>query len=145
MLKLLYKLSHYLYEANIPLFPRLIMLFQHFLFNCSIPYQAAIGKGTRFSHGGIAVVIHHNVIIGSNCVIGTCVTIGGRSKNPNVPRIGNNVYIATGAKVIGDVTIGDNVVVGANNVVTINVPNNCIIAGIPAKVIKKNIDIRDYM
>lgn len=66
-------------------------------------------------------------------------------KIPNVPKIGNNVYIAAGSRIIGNVTIGDDVVIGANSVVTKNVPSNCIVAGIPAKIIKTDIKMSDYV
>ena len=121
------------------------MLLNHFLFKCSIHYQTTIGKGTKLGHGGIAVVINGRAVIGENCVIGSCVTIGGKSRIYAAPQIGNYVYIATGAKVLGDITIGDNVVIGANSVVVKDVPSNCIVAGIPAKIIKTGIRFEDYV
>ena len=69
-------------------------------------------------------------------MIGTNVTIGGRSGHFEVPIIGDNVFIATGAKVLGPIVIGDNVTIGANSVVIKNVPDNCKVAGVPAKIIK---------
>ena len=108
-------------------------------------FGAKIGKGVRFAYGGSGVVIHARASIGDNCIIGPCSTVGGRSRIYNVPKIGNNVYIGGGSKILGDVTIGDNVVIGANAVVLKNVADNCIVAGIPATVIKKDIDIKDYV
>jgi serine O-acetyltransferase len=61
-----------------------------------------------------------------------------------VPRIGNNVFIGVGAKILGPVTVGDGAVIGANAVVTHDVPSRCLAAGIPAKVIKTNIDSAVY-
>ncbi|GFO71823.1 hypothetical protein BJAS_P1582 [Bathymodiolus japonicus methanotrophic gill symbiont] len=64
--------------------------------------------------------------MGNFSIIGTCVTIGGKGKGKGIqgaPVIGDNVYLATGCKVIGEVTIGSNVVVGANSVVTKDVPD----------------------
>jgi serine O-acetyltransferase len=72
------------------------------------------------------------------------VTIGGRSASIGVPVIGDNVYISTGAKVLGDITIGNNCVIGANAVVISNVPDNTVAAGVPAKVIKQNINPKDF-
>jgi serine O-acetyltransferase len=95
-----------------------------------------LGRGTRFAYGGIGVVIHKKAIIGMECLIGTNVTVGGRSGFPEVPVIGNNVYIATGAKVLGPITVGNNVTIGANSVVINNVPDNAIVAGVPARIIK---------
>ncbi len=77
-------------------------------------------------------------------MIGSNVTIGGRSKSANVPIIGDNVYIATGAKILGDIKVGDNSIIGANAVVIEDVPKNSIVAGIPAKVIKSNIDPTNF-
>lgn len=72
------------------------------------------------------------------------VTIGGKSNIPRVPRIGSNVYIGTGSKILGDIEISDNVIIGANSVVLKSVPSNCIVAGNPARVIKENVDIFEY-
>ncbi len=68
-------------------------------------------------------------------------TIGGRSGKENVPVIGNDVYIATGAKILGDIKVGNNVIIGANAVVIKDVPDNCVVAGVPAKIIKQNSNI----
>lgn len=61
---------------------------------------------------------------------------GGNRHYPGVPVIGNNVYIAKGAIVIGGITIGNNVTIGANAVVTKPIPDNAIVAGVPAKIIR---------
>jgi serine O-acetyltransferase len=73
------------------------------------------------------------------------VTIGGRSKIKDLPIIGDNVLIGAGAKILGDVIIGNNVVIGANAVVVESVPDNCVAAGVPARIIKREICIDDYM
>jgi len=112
------------------------------LHNSAVYSETSIGKGTAFGYGGIAVVIHKRAVIGENCVIGTGVTIGGRSKSEGVPVIGDDVYIATGAKVLGSITVGDNVVIGANAVVIDDVPSGCIVAGVPAGIIKSGIKAR---
>ena len=140
----LYRLGNYLHNKKVPLLPKIMNAFIRIIHNCAVYSETKIGKGTQFGYGGIGVVIHKHVVIGSNCVIGTNVTIGGRSKSKGVPIIGNNVYIATGAKVLGDITIGDNCVVGANAVLIADVPDNCIVAGIPAKVIKTDIVAKDF-
>ena len=82
--------------------------------------------------------MHARCKIGDNVDIGTNVTIGGRSGHYVVPVIGNNVYIATGAKILGPIKIGNNVTIGANAVVINDVPDNVIVAGIPARIIKSN-------
>ncbi|MCA0131301.1 serine O-acetyltransferase [Winogradskyella alexanderae] len=131
-----YKIAHKLYLWKVPLLPSLIKLSIFLLFNSNIPFQCIIGKGTKFGYGGIGVVIHKRCEIGRNCSIGTNVTIGGKSPHYDVPKIGNNVYMATGSKILGPITVGDNVIIGANAVVVKNIPDNCTVAGVPAKIIK---------
>ncbi|MDA8874195.1 hypothetical protein N9H78_00810 [Winogradskyella sp.] len=132
-----YRISHQLYKWKVPTLPSIVKLFCFLLYNSSIPFQCQLGKGTRLAYGGIGVVLHKRTVMGKNCVIGTNVTVGGRSGHYEVPVIGDNVFIATGAKVLGPITVGDNVVIGANAVVINDIPNDCIVAGIPAKIIKQ--------
>lgn len=107
------------------------------IYNSKIPYQAKIGRESTFGYGGMGVVIHSKSIIGENCTICQQVTIGGgNSRFPGVPVIGNNVYIAKGSIVMGGITIGNNVTIGANAVVTKPVPDNAIVAGVPAKILR---------
>lgn len=87
----------------------------YLIHNSFVPYLAEIGEGTDFDYKGIAVVIHSRAVIGKDCEIGTCVTIGGKAGG--VPVIGDRVKIKTGAKIIGEITIGDDAVIGANAVV----------------------------
>ena len=130
-----YKLANKLYRLKIPIFPYIIKLIIFLVYNSSIPFQCTIGKNSRFAYGGIGVVLHKRTVIGENCMIGSNVTIGGKSGHFNVPAIGRNVYIGTGAKILGPITIGDNVTIGANAVVIKDVPANNTVAGVPAKVI----------
>lgn len=134
---LFYRISRWLYLHHIPFAPQLITLFIFLIYNSKVPYQAKIGKGTKLGYGGIGVVIHSKSEIGECCVIGQQVTIGGgNSKYPGLPLIRNNVYIAKGAIVFGGITIGNNVTIGANAVVNKPIPDNAIVAGIPAKIIR---------
>lgn len=128
-----YRLSNILYRFKIPFFPTIIKGIIFLIYNSVIPYQAKIGKGTRFAYGGIGVVIHKRAVIGTKCVIGTNVTIGGKSGHYQVPIIGNNVYISTGAKVLGPIKIGSNATIGANAVAIKNVEDNTVVVGVPAK------------
>lgn len=99
-----------------------------------IAKNAKIGENILFAHLN-GIVIGEGSIIGDNCIIYHQATIG--QKDNKYPKIGNNVIIYPGAKIIGDIIIGNNVVVGANSVVTKSIPDNCIVAGVPAKIIKK--------
>lgn len=132
----LYCIAHVLYNKKIPILPNVLKLLIFLIYNSSVPFEAKIGKGSHFGYGGIGVVIHKNSVIGKNCQIGSNVTIGGRSGHPKVPIIGNDVYLATGSKILGPIKIGNNVTVGANAVVLKDVPANAIVAGVPAKVIR---------
>lgn len=116
----------------------------YLLFNSSVPASVKIGRDTKFAYGGIGVVIHARAVIGNNCLIGQNVTIGGKSGWHEVPIIGDNVEISAGARILGPVRIGNNVIIGANAVVVKDVPDNCIVAGIPAKIIKENITLHDF-
>lgn len=140
----LFRTGNYLYNKKIPFIPKVMNFLIRLCHNSAVFSETSIGKNTNFAYGGIGVVIHKRAVIGENCMIGSNVTIGGRSKSKDVPRIGNNVYIATGAKILGNITIADGCVIGANAVVICDVPQNSIVAGIPARIIKTNINAKDY-
>ena len=95
-----------------------------------------IGKGLHIAHFG-CLIIHADAVLGENVSLSHGVTVGQTIKDgkPQTPVIGNNVYIAPGAKVIGGITIGSNAAVGANAVVTHDVPDNAVVAGVPARII----------
>ena len=132
-----YRISRWLYLHHIPVLPKLITLLIFLIYNSKVPYQAKIGRSTLLGYGGVGVIIHSASTIGNNCVIGLQVTIGGgNSRYPGVPIIGNNVHINKGAIVFGGITIGDNVEIGANAVVNKPVPDNAIVAGVPAKILR---------
>lgn len=139
----LYRIANTLYRIHIPILPKFFYRMIYLINNCHIHYKTLIGKGTVLAYGGIGVVIHKDAVIGENCVIESNVTIGGRNNNPNVPVIGNNVFIGTGARILGNVHIGSNSIVGANAVVLHDVPDNCSVAGIPARILHTHIDINE--
>ncbi len=72
-----YRISRWLYLHHIPFLPKLVTLLIFLIYNSKIPYQAQIGKGTKFGYGGMGVVVHCKAVIGDNCSIGQQVTIGG--------------------------------------------------------------------
>lgn len=137
-----YRISRWLYLHHVPILPKLITLLIFLMYNSKVPYEAEIGKGTMLSYGGIGVVIHKKAAIGQQVVVGQNVTIGGgNSRYPGLPTIGNNVHIYHGAVIYGGITIGNNVIIGANAVVNKPVPDNAIVAGVPAKVLRIRNDI----
>ena len=109
------------------------------LFGMELPAATKIGKGLIIDHG-YAVVINKNSIIGQNCRVRHCVTIGCKTNADGTqgpsPRIGDSVEIGTHAMIIGDIRIGSRVIIGAGAVVVKDVPENAVVAGNPAKIIK---------
>lgn len=97
-----------------------------------------VGPGFRIMHLGALIRIKKNCTIGKNCTILPGVVIGNKhlEGDESWVRIGDNCYIGLGAKIFGEVNIGNNVTIGANAVITKNIPDNAIVGGIPAKVIK---------
>jgi serine O-acetyltransferase len=114
---------------------RLMLRRYMFKFGVSIPSSTKIGPGFYIGHFG-GIVIHADVVIGKNCNISQGVTIGiaPRGKRQGVPVIGDNVYIGPGAKIFGKIRIGNNVAIGANCVVTKDIPDNAVVVGIPASI-----------
>lgn len=142
-IKLYYK-SRWFYIHRFKILAKLCRGLMYLFYNCYIPYTAEIGKNCRIAYKGMSVVVHSRAKIGENVTIGTCVTIGGNKKEYGVPVIGDNCYLATGCKIFGNITIGEGSFIGANSVVTRDVPAKSLVSGIPAKVIKENIDINEY-
>jgi serine O-acetyltransferase len=95
-----------------------------------------IGPGL-FVRVGLGSVVAPETM-GENCWVSPGITIGYKDEKGGLPVIGNNVYIGAGAKILGPITIGDNAVIGANAVVTKNVPPNCTVGGVPARIIKRD-------
>jgi serine O-acetyltransferase len=100
---------------------------------------ASIIAGGLLFHNSPGVVISAGSVFGENCTVfsGACVVLKANDKGSAAPKIGNNVRLMAGCKIIGDVTIGDDVWVGANAVVTKSIPGNCIAMGIPARWVKR--------
>jgi serine O-acetyltransferase len=98
-----------------------------------------IGEGFYIGHFG-TIIVHGLAVIGKHCNISHGVTIGmtNSGRNSGVPVIGDRVYIAPGAKIIGGINIGNDVAIGANAVVLKDVPNNAVVVGVPAKVLSYN-------
>lgn len=133
-----YRVAHILWKKRIPLIPVLIRAFMRVIFACDIPYATEIGKGTLFPHHALGIVIHPHAVIGENCTIEQNVTIGGRSGITVLPQIGDDVLIGAGAAIIGPVKVGNHVQIGAGAVVVKDIPDNCVVVGVPAHIIRQN-------
>lgn len=109
------------------------------IYACDIAYQVEIDKTVKFPHQGLGVVVHPRTKIGKNCTIFQNVTFGAKhdGRDGGAPTIGDNVMIGCGAVLLGSIYIGNNAVIAANAVVLGDVPDNCTVAGMPAKIIKR--------
>lgn len=133
-------LRHYEFHSNNKgLYHKLMSIYWYLRKRkCSIKLGIQISKncfdsGLQIPHWGL-IVVNPKARIGKNCRIHAGVNIG--EKDGSSPVIGNDVYIGPGAKIFGGVKIGSNVTIGANAVVNRSFPDNCVIAGVPAKIIK---------
>jgi len=140
----LYRLSVPIYnkyahkKRGLWLIPALLFEFTRFLTGSEIDPRAEIGPGLKIIHG-MGIIIGIEAKIGANAYIYNDITIGYKGvedEGTGQAVIGNNVRIGTGARLLGNIEIGDNVVIGANSVVTKSFPADTVVAGIPAKIIK---------
>jgi serine O-acetyltransferase len=134
---LLHRLAHRLYRMKVPLIPRVISQFSRLLTGIEIHPGARIGKRFFIDHG-MGVVIGETTEIGDNVLLYQGVTLGGtgHDKGKRHPTIGNHVVIGTGAKVLGNIRIGDHTKIGAGSVVIHAVPDYSTVVGVPGRVVK---------
>ena len=137
----LHKISNFFYQAKFDLAARIISQFSRFLTGIEIHPGAKIGKNLFIDHG-MGVVIGETSEIGDNVTIYHMVTLGGIAPSINSngqrntkrhPTLKNNVVVGSGAQVLGPVVVGENAKIGANAVITKDVPENAVMVGIPAK------------
>ena len=131
-----YRISHFLYLKKIYFVSRFISQFSRFLTGIEIHPGAVIGKNFFIDHGS-CVVIGETSVIGDNVIIYHGVTLGGKGGiGKRHPTIGNNVMIGCGAKILGNIYIGDNSRIGANAVILHDVLPNSTIVGVPGRRVK---------
>ena len=134
-----HRIAHAFYNRNFKFIARFISQFSRFLTGIEIHPGAKIGRRFFIDHG-MGVVIGETCEIGDNVTVFQGVTLGGTGKESGKrhPTIEDNVLIATGAKVLGSIVIGENSKVGAGSVVLKDVPANSTVVGIPGKVVIKD-------
>ncbi len=125
-------------KCLLPIYVLYRLRLRHLSFKSGIQISdcTQIGKGFYIEHFG-CIVISDKAIIGNNVNISQGITIGrtNRGEKQGVATIGNEVYIGPGAKIIGKINIGNNITIGANAVVTNDIPDNACVVGVPAKII----------
>lgn len=137
----LWRKANYYKETNRLLF----VIYGFFLLRKSIKYgfqispYASIGSGLYIGHFG-SVIVGNEVKMGDNVNLSSDVVIGrtARGKLEGSPVIGNNVWIGSGAKIVGKITIGDDVLIAPNSYVNIDIPNHSIVIGNPCSIYKKD-------
>lgn len=126
--------------VRFPLFVicRFILKHYSYKFNYDISYRADIAPGFSISHHGY-IIIHKATKIGKDCWIRPGLCIGKKDINDDSAGavIGDYCEIGVGVGIFGSPVIGDNVKIGANSIITKDVPSSCVVAGIPAKIIKR--------
>ncbi|MBD7945011.1 serine O-acetyltransferase [Psychrobacillus sp. FSL K6-2684] len=146
-----HRIAHAFYKKKWYFLARLISQISRFFTGVEIHPGAVIGRRFFIDHGS-GVVIGETCEIGDDCTIYQGVTLGGtgKEKGKRHPTLKNNVLVATGAKVLGSITIGNNSKVGAGSVVLKDVPENSTVVGIPGvvviqdgKKVKRNLDHQD--
>src|SRR6266705_88843 len=134
---LLHRLAHKLYDAGVPLVPRVVSQISRFLTGIEIHPGATIGRRFFIDHGS-GVVIGETTEIGDDVLLYQGVTLGGtgNEKGKRHPTLGNHVVVGTGAKVLGNIVIGDYVKIGAGSVVVRPAPDHSTVVGIPGHVVR---------
>lgn len=130
-----------------PIYMIFRILLRHYMirYSIQIPFKTQIGLGFYIGHFG-GIVVNPKAIIGNNCNIAQGVTIGvsNRGAKKGYPIIGDRVWIGPGAKIIGNITIGNDVLIGPNCVVVEDIAPKSVVVGIPGQVISSN-GVTDYI
>lgn len=141
-----HRICHKLAYWEIPFFPRFFAHISRFFTGIEIHPKATIGRRLFIDHG-FGVVIGETAIVGDDVLIYQGVTLGGTGKEHGKrhPTIENNVVIGAGAKVLGNIIIGENSRIGAGSVVIDNVPDNSTVVGIPGRIAAQKVAINGQL
>ena len=134
---LAHRVAHRLWKMRLRLVGRLVSQVARWVTGVEIHPGASIGHGFFIDHG-MGVVIGETAEIGDYVTLFQGVTLGGtgKEKGKRHPTLGNHVVVGSGAKVLGNIRIGDSVKIGANSVVLRSVPSNSTVTGIPGRIVK---------
>jgi len=134
---LIHRLAHWIWKRRVPFMPRALSQIGRFITGIEIHPGAVIGSGLFIDHG-MGVVVGETTEIGDNVTLFQGVTLGGTGKQRGKrhPTIGNHVVVGAGSKVLGPITIGDFVKIGANSVVLQDVPDHSTVVGIPGRIVR---------
>ncbi len=134
-----HRIAHFFWKRNIPILPRWLSQVTRFFTGIEIHPGARIGKGLFIDHG-MGVVVGETSIIGDNVTLFQGATLGGTGKETGKrhPTIGNQVVVGAGAKILGNITVGDHAYIGANAVVLRDVPANSTVVGVPGHITKQD-------
>src|ERR1700722_3879874 len=143
---LLHRVAYRLYRGGWFTLGRLTSQFSRATTGIEIHPGATIGRRCFIDHG-MGVVIGETAEIGDDALLYQGVTLGGtgKEKGKRHPTIGNNVVIGTGAKILGNITIGDHTKIGAGSVVIRSVPEHSTVVGVPGRVVRSRADAGDYL
>ncbi len=141
---LVYRFGRWRYRIKPALLRKPLSLFYKLARTCiqvgtgiELPCETRVGHRLRIEHFG-GIIISGDVVFGDDVILRQGVTIGLKHTGQRAaPRIGNRVDIGAGAKILGDITIGDDAVIGANAVVLRDVPPGAVAVGIPARILSK--------
>ena len=120
--------------------PGVFLKHYSYKYHFDISFRAQIGPGLTIGHMGY-IIVTSDTVIGQNCMLRPGVVFGKKisGNNDHGCTVGDNVSFGVGSKIVGKRYIGNNVIVGANAVITHDVPSNCTVAGVPARVINENL------
>jgi len=133
-----YRIAHALHRSQVTFLPRFLSHLARFATGVEIHPGAQLGKGIVIDHG-MGVVIGETAIVGDYTLIYQGVTLGGTGKEQGKrhPTVGSHVVLGAGAKVLGNIEIGDRARIGAGSVVLRPVPSDCTAVGIPARILNR--------
>ena len=141
---ILYRLTHFLWRYKLRWLARFISTLARWITGIEIHPGAVIGRRFFIDHG-MGVVIGETAIIGDDCMLYHGVTLGGTTwdKVKRHPTLKNGVVIGAGAKILGPITLGNNVRVGSNSVVVRSIDDNETVVGIPGRIVRQKTEDED--